>query len=374
MAEGQPHSFHRDRSPDGRVADKGQALHAAAGGKAVAVQKDVVADGAPVDTGKNIGADAAIGFEEIRSRQRGFDARRPVIIGHVEADARHRADIDIIVHIADGRAVMRFDIGGEAQYVEPRQHFHRAVIGDQKCWLVTQLVMPAHRFAVADDAMHEGLRFLGQRCWPHHAQLNLQLVKLSARIGDQADGAIEKSGIGPRGQRRVRHCDIARRVDVLADGIAGAHLAVLGEERQHAGKTDRPAQIAVRRRGVGKLHPVGVVAVGVEKEVVLEQDVEGAALFPIGGALGVSTVSIGQHWRSQKNQPDKGKGISGSTHDATHTGMILSGVRKGNGAAHDPLPRKVGRGAREMPLDRGPLLTILRRSREASGFGGSNGF
>ena len=124
----------------------------------IAVEEDVARDGAAVDAGEDIGAQRAIGLEEIAAGQRRIDAQRSVIVRQVDAEARHRAGIDIVIDVAERRAVMRLDVEEQSQKRLRRDDLEGALIGELHDGLVAQLVMPAGGSRLTDDGVHEALR------------------------------------------------------------------------------------------------------------------------------------------------------------------------------------------------------------------------
>ncbi len=69
------------------------------------------------------------------------------------------------------------------------------------------------------------------------------------------------------------------REDVLSELVARAHVAGTHQGAQIVCEVDDEIRRFVRRRGVGELPGCRIFAVGVEEDVVLEQDREGAVLL-----------------------------------------------------------------------------------------------
>src|SRR5258708_4916405 len=93
-----------------RVADRRDLLHMRAGFEIVAVEKDVVGDGARLPADEKIDAPIAGGQAlevEVFGAGVEVDMRRPVIDAQIAADAQQAARRQIVVDIADARTGLR---------------------------------------------------------------------------------------------------------------------------------------------------------------------------------------------------------------------------------------------------------------------------
>ena len=108
---------HRSDAPPCMSATKVLCSTLRALAKAVAVEEEVVGDGAAADADEEISADAfvrrRIGIEIVGAGERRPDARRTVIGAAVGADAQHAAGLGIVEHVADGGARLRHDVDAE---------------------------------------------------------------------------------------------------------------------------------------------------------------------------------------------------------------------------------------------------------------------
>ncbi len=155
-----------------------------------------------------------------------------------------------------------------------------ALVGQDDTRLIAELGVPAAWFIRPDNIVDEFLALLGQRGRADHAEGDAELVELLARLHAQAHRPIQPACIGAFPRGRICDGDITRHEHALAEGIAMANLALLGEPRHEAGQFDGPFLCGgIRSRYPDHPHAVRVVAVAPLEHVVFEYEAQRPGLF-----------------------------------------------------------------------------------------------